>query len=89
MITFDPWDPPKVTAGSDHYISTCCLYIRSSFHPSIRTFENLAKQDKFQGRRVSDSDTVRTVCLAEWIIDHWSLMAHMSWIFFRKILFQL
>ena len=58
----DPRGRPTVTAGSDHYFRTCCLYIR----PSVPTFQNLAKQN-VQARIVIA--TGGTVDLAGWIID--------------------
>ena len=58
-----PRGRPKVTAGSDHYFRTWCLYVC----PSFPTFPNLAKQNHFQARIVNAVGG--TVGLAEWIID--------------------
>ena len=30
-LLIDPLGRPKVTAGSDHYFRTCCLYVRPHF----------------------------------------------------------
>ena len=38
----DPLGQPTVTAGSDHRFRTCCPY--------VRTFQNPAKQTKFQAK---------------------------------------
>ena len=58
----DPRGQPTVTAGSDHYLPTCCLSVR----PSVPTFQNLAKQNNFQLRIMIASDGA--VGAAEWII---------------------
>ena len=52
---FDPRGRPIVTASSDHYFRTCCLYVRP-------TFQNLTKQNKVQARIV-------IATAGEWIID--------------------
>ena len=72
----DPRGLPTVTASSDHYFHSWCL----SVCPSVLTFENLAKPNKFQVRIVII--TGDTVGLAEWIIDS---MAHMSCIIIRLV----
>ena len=59
----DPWGPPTVTAGSDHYFRRCRLSVR----PSVSTFHNIAKQNNFQVKIVIA--TGGTVGMAEWIID--------------------
>ena len=42
--TIDPLGRPTVTTGSDHCIRTYC--------PFLSTFQNIAKQNKFQARRM-------------------------------------
>ena len=65
LDSFDPLGRPTVTAGShDHCFRTCC--------PSVPIFQNLAKQNKFQVRRVIANGG--TVGLAEWIIEDTSLV---------------
>ena len=71
--SIDPRGRPTVTAVSDHYFRTCCLYVR----PSVRTFQNLAKQNKFQARTVIA--TGGTVGLAEWIIDDTHFLFFLYW----------
>ena len=53
----DPLGRPTVPAGSDHCFRTCC--------PSVPTFQNLAKQNKFQAKTMFT--TGKTVGRAEWI----------------------
>ena len=62
----DPLGQPTVPAGSDHYFHTDC---QSSVRTSVRTFQNLAKQNnKFQAKTMlTTGETV--VGLAEWIMD--------------------
>ena len=62
-MLIDPRGRPTVTTCSDHYFHMCYL----SVLPSFSTFQNLAKQNKVQGRIVIA--TGGTVDLAEWIID--------------------
>ena len=59
----NPLGRPTVTALSDHCFHTCCPSVR----PSVPTFQNLAKQNKFQAKTMFT--TCETVGLAEWIID--------------------
>ena len=59
----DPRGRPTVTAGSDHYFRTCCLYVLPSVRPSPLL---IISQIKFQTWIVIA--TGGTVGLAEWII---------------------
>ena len=63
LILFWSTRPIHITAGSDHYLHTWCLYVCRS----VPTFQNPAKQNKFHVRVVTA--TGGTVGLAEWIID--------------------
>ena len=66
-MDIDPRGRPTVTAGSDNYFHVC---------RSVPTFQNLAKQNKFEVRIVIA--TVVTVGLAEWIIGSTSLVYFLS-----------
>ena len=59
----DPLGRPTVPAGSDHCFHTCCPSVRTS----VPTFQNLAKQKKYQVKTMFT--TGKTIDLAEWIID--------------------
>ena len=55
-----------MTAGSDHYFRTCCLFVRPSVSPSP-LFKISQNKKKFQAK--IEITTGGTVDLAEWIID--------------------
>ena len=57
----DPLGQPTVTADRDHCFRTRRPFVR----PSVRTFQNLAKQNRVKTMFA----TGETVSLAEWIID--------------------
>ena len=57
--TFDPLGRSTITVGGDHCLHTC--------YPSVPTFQNLAKQNKFQAKTMFTTGEI--VGLAEWIID--------------------
>ena len=68
LFLIDPLGQPRVTAGRDHCLNTC--------RPSVPTFQNLAKQNKFQAKTMFT--TGENVGLAEWIIDDTCLVL---WVF--------
>ena len=55
-------------AGSDHCFHTCCPYV----HTSVRTFQNLAKQNMLQLKTMFTTGEI--LSLAEWIIDDYCLI---------------
>ena len=61
VVHIDLHGRPTVTAGSDHYFRTCCLYVRPSVRPH---FQNLAKQNEVQ-----DSDRYWRDC-GSGLMDH-------------------
>ena len=80
FLTFDPRGRPPVTGSRYHYLRTCCLSVRPSVRPYVRQKSGNTKQSSSEN---SDRYLLRTVGLAEWIIDD----THVLPIFFLVQLF--